>query len=102
MRYVYLIQSLEDGYYKIGISKHPTKRIEQLKTGNSSQLKIIATYLSEYASKIEGALQRRYSYLRKEGEWFNLSIEEEVSFTKECEIIEKNILILKKNDNVFI
>ena len=102
MKYIYLIQSLEDGYYKIGVSKHPTCRLSALQTGNSSELKLIETYQSEYAHKIEKSLQRRYSYLKKEGEWFDMSINHEVSFIPDCKQIEENILILKKSGNVFI
>lgn len=102
MKYVYLIQSLENGYYKVGISKHPQKRVNELQTGNSSKLKLIECYQSEYADKIERALQRRYSHLHKEGEWFDMSISEEVSFKKDCKSIEEMIVFLKKNDNVFI
>lgn len=102
MKYVYLIQSLEDGYYKIGISKHPKKRVKQLQTGNSSELKLIESYQSEHALKIEKALQNRYSYLRKEGEWFDMSISHEVSFISECKKIEETFEVLKKSGNVFI
>jgi len=102
MKYIYLILSLENSYYKIGVSRCPQKRIKQLQTGNSSELKLIETYQSEYADLIEKTLHRRYSYLKKEGEWFNLSVENEVSFKKECQQIEENILILKKSGNVFI
>jgi len=102
MKYVYLIQSLEEGYYKIGVSIHPTKRIKQLQTGNSAELKLIEVYKTEFAHQIEKALQRRYTHLRKEGEWFNMSITHEVSFLKECKQIEDNLIILKKSGNVFI
>ena len=102
MKYVYLIQSLEDGYYKIGVSIHPTRRLSALQTGNSSELKLIESYQSEHAYKIEKTLQRRYSYLKKEGEWFDMSISNEVSFLKECQQIEKNMIFLKENGNVFI
>jgi len=102
MKYIYLIQSLEEGYYKIGVSKNPQRRIKELQTGNSSPLKLIETYQSEYADKIERTLQRRYSHLNKEGEWFDMSIEEEVTFVKNCKAIEENLVFLKKNDNVFI
>jgi hypothetical protein len=51
---------------------------------------------------IEKALQRRYRYLKKQGEWFNLSIEEEQLFLKNCKSIEDNIIFLKKNNNAFI
>ncbi len=102
MKYVYLIQSLENGYYKIGVSTQPQKRLKQLQTGNSSTLKLIDAFLSEYAMKIEKSLHNRYSYLKKEGEWFDLSIEIEVNFIDECKKIENNIKILKENGNVFI
>lgn len=102
MKYVYLIQSLEEGYYKIGVSKHPNKRINELNTGNSSQLKLIETYKSEFANQIEKTMQRKYHYLKKNGEWFNISVSIETTFIEECKFIEKNLIILKDNDNVFI
>lgn len=102
MKYVYLIQSLENSYYKIGTSKHPKKRLKELQTGNSSELKLVEIYPSEFANLIEKTLQRRYLHLRKEGEWFDMSISNEVSFIQECQKIEETLTILKKNDNVFI
>ena len=102
MKYIYLIQSIENGYYKIGVSKHPKKRVKQLQTGNSSELKLIESYQSEHAHKVERALQRRYAYLKKEGEWFDLSIKEDVSFLSDCQRIEETIDVLKKSGNVFI
>jgi len=102
MKYVYLIQSLEDSRYKIGVSKNPQKRMKQLQTGNSSELKLIESYPSELAYQIEKTLQRRYSYLKREGEWFEMSISHEVNFLKECQQTEETISILKKSGNVFI
>ena len=102
MKYIYLIQSIENGYYKIGVSKHPKKRVKQLQTGNSSELKLIESYQSEHAHKVERTLQRRYAYLKKEGEWFDLSIKEDVSFLSDCQRIEESINVLKKSGNVFI
>ncbi len=102
MKYIYLIQSQEDGYYKIGVSKHPSRRLLALQTGNSSELKLVESYQSEHAHKVERALQRRYSYLKKEGEWFGLGISEEISFLTDCKQIDESINILKENGNVFI
>jgi len=102
MKYVYLIQSLEDSRYKIGVSKHPKTRIKQLQTGNSSELKLVESYQSEFAYQIEKTLQRRYSYLKKEGEWFDMSVSNEVSFLNECKKIEETIAVLKNSGNVFI
>lgn len=102
MKYVYLIQSLENGYYKIGVSKNPKKRIKQLKTGNSSKLKLIETYKSDLANKIEKSLHHRYSHLKKEGEWFELSVNEESNFNNDCETIENNFNVLIEHGNKFI
>lgn len=102
MKYIYLIQSLEEGYYKIGVSKHPNKRITELNTGNSSPLKLIETYKSEFANQIEKTLQRKYHHLKKNGEWFNISVSIEITFIEECKFIEENLKFLKNNGNVFI
>lgn len=102
MKFVYLIQSLEDSYYKIGVSKHPQKRIKELQTGNSSELRLVEMYQSEFANLIEKTLQRRYSHLHKEGEWFDMGISQEVSFISECKQIEETLKFLKKNNSVFI
>ena len=102
MKYVYLIQSQEDGYYKIGVSKHPKKRVKQLQTGNSSELKLIESYQSEYANKIERTLHNQLTHCKKEGEWFDMSLPDALSFDEQCKRIERNIVILKENGNVFI
>ncbi len=102
MKHVYLIQSLENSYYKIGVSVHPRKRVMELQTGNSSPLRLVETYQSEFAHKIEKTLQRRYSHLKKEGEWFEMSISNEISFLQECKKIEETLVFLKKNNSVFI
>jgi hypothetical protein len=102
MKYIYLIQSLENGYYKIGVSKHPQKRRNGLQTGNPSPTKLIEVYQTEFADKIERTLQRRYAYCHKEGEWFDMSISIEVSFKAECQKIEEIFVHLKTNGNVFI
>jgi hypothetical protein len=102
MRYIYLIKSVDDSYYKIGISKHPNKRLSQLQTGNSAELKLIGVYQSEFANQIEGTLQRRYSHLHKNGEWFDMDIKIELTFIDECQKIEETLSSLKRSGNVFI
>lgn len=99
---IYLIKSLNEGVYKIGVSKDPNKRISQLQTGNSSPLEIMVLYESNNAYKIEKALHRRFYHLNEKGEWFNLSQNEAHSFLDLCTIIDNTILFLKKSDNPFI
>lgn len=101
MRSVYLIRG-NDGKYKIGIAKNPKKRILQLQTGNSDELVLIDSYASENASKIERTLHHQYSHARNMGEWFDLSISEEVNFLKNCKRIDESIELLRKMGNVFV
>ena len=102
MSYIYLIQNLETSKYKIGISKHPKKRIKELQTGSGEDLQLIHEFKSEFPRKVETALHNRYGHLNARGEWFLLSLKEELVFIEECTKIEKNILYLKKEGNYFI
>lgn len=99
---VYLIQAIVTGLYKIGVSKHPNKRLKELKTGNGSDLKLITTYISEYPYKVEKALHNNLSHLKREGEWYKLSLEDELSFIPKCKKFESGIIQLKNDNNVFI
>jgi len=102
MKHIYLIQSLETGYYKIGISKHPNKRIKELQTGSPCELRLVQVFKSEHCITIEKTFHNMFSHLHMEGEWFNLSLEHEVMFIENCAIINKRIEYLKENGNVFI
>ena len=100
MKYVYLIQSLESGYYKIGVSNNPQKRIKQLQTGNPTVLRLIYTFESEYSHQIESFFHKRFSYCRKEGEWFDLDIINEVNFLDECNKISNGLFNVYKNNKI--
>lgn len=101
-KYVYLIRNEETGNYKIGVSVNPRKRIKQLQTGSGEELQLIESFRSRYPRRIENALHQKYRHLRRSGEWFYLSIEDEVSFIDYCEMIEKNIKKLKEMGNEFL
>ncbi len=102
MNYIYLIKSTDTSYYKIGVSKNPTKRIRQHQTGNPSPLTLLYQYGTENAYKIEAILHRRYSHLKKNNEWFDLSVKEDTQFIAECARIEQSLADLKMEGNVFI
>jgi len=99
---IYLIKSLDDGCYKIGVSKSPDKRLKQLQTGNPSELQLLHVYNSEIAFKIEKVLHNTFCIDKQHGEWFNLSIKDEYFFISECEKIENNLKYLIKEQNKFI
>ena len=101
-KFIYLIQSQESGRYKVGISLNPKKRVKQLQTGSGEELKLIHIFESEYPHLVEKGLHRHFKHLHAIGEWYNLSLEEELCFLKNCDRFEKNIKILKEMGNEFI
>lgn len=100
--YIYLIQNIETSKYKIGISKNPKKRMKQLQTGSGEELILINQYKTENARKIEKILHRKYSLDNSIGEWFDISLKEEVKFIDECKKIEENVQYLMDQGNIFI
>ena len=71
MKYVYAIS---DGFnIKIGISKHPEKRIKQLNTGNPRKLYLIGYF--EGDRDLEKYIHNRFKTLRYNSEWMNPSDE---------------------------
>ena len=94
MGYVYLIQEGEKNTYKIGVTKNNVElgRLKNLQTGNSDELTVINTFKCEHYFKLEGFLHRRFNSNNKRGEFFNLTDDEVLNFTKTCknynEIIE--------------
>lgn len=101
MKYVYLYKSYENGYYKIGVSKYPELRIRQLQTGNPEKIELINKYKSNFPYKLETMFHNKYKINKINGEWFNLGLEEELSFIQLCESTEKNYEILKEMGNPF-
>lgn len=103
MGYVYLLAEWGNELrFKIGITKNDVeKRVKQLKTGNSNDIKIINTYQSKNYVKIEKMLHRKFSMTREHGEWFTLTDEEVASFTNECEASDDLINFLLKNNSLF-
>lgn len=72
---VYLIKAvIEDVIqYKIGLSKHPQKRILELKTANPNIIDVVVQFETknrEYASFIERSLHNYYKFNSIDGEWF--------------------------------
>lgn len=70
-KYLYFIQSHKTGMIKIGVSKHPEKRLKQLQTGCADKLRIIAVF--EGLGWRERALHDRLKRwrIRSNGEWFH-------------------------------
>lgn len=91
--YVYIISDNE-GYVKVGISKHPEKRLKQCQTGSPKQLEIIFTEEFEcdrpHLLKIEKEIHRDLRQFTKQakGEWFKIS-EEQLQQIKDTIVINR-------------
>lgn len=70
---LYIISN-HKGQVKIGISKHPEKRLKQLQTGNPHPLKLEGVFhVEDYYEKRLHYLLRNFK-ARHKGEWFNISV----------------------------
>jgi len=67
---VYVIQSREETYVKIGSTRELEKRIKQLQTGNPDTIFLTACIYNVPVS-FESELHNRYSAYRHIGEWFD-------------------------------
>lgn len=102
MAIIYLIESVRDydTVYKIGYTKSDKSkknRIRNLQTGNDGKLNIIHEFHTKHNRKLEISLHNLFSYNHKNGEWFELDIDEVIKFPKICEKLEKNFDSLKNN-----
>ncbi len=68
---VYIAES-SLGYHKIGISKHPTKRAEQLSIPGVLDMHIVHTIPSMFARKSERILHDTLREYKVSPEWFKL------------------------------
>jgi hypothetical protein len=66
--HVYFIQAGEHGPIKIGVSKAPGKRLQQLQTSHAESLHLRAVEVG--GRELEMALHERFAAYRMNGEWF--------------------------------
>ena len=98
MNKVYLI-SCGEGQFKIGVTRRDvSKRIKELKTGNSNPFHVISVFESKRARKIENTLHGRFKHKLLDGEWFNLDQEEVNNFTRYCISIHENLEYITKTN----
>ena len=105
-KYIYLMSSFKENgevFYKIGFSKKPEKRKNELQTGNESRIQVLKIYESKYYKEIEKWLHRKYFSKKtlEKHEWFTLSDEQVFSFTDDCKKAEEQISFLKQHNPFF-
>ena len=99
--YIYLIEAKGTGKYKIGISKNPKERLEQLQTANGEKLEIICTFATRYKYLLEKTLHSHFKSKQTLGEWFGLTDKEVENFALTCGKFELNFQILKESNSYF-
>lgn len=82
---VYLLHDPATDTHKIGLSTDPVRRVRQLSTAHSAPLRLVTTFLSAHAAKIENSLHHYYARGRKLGEWFDLTAPELADFEHRCQ-----------------
>jgi hypothetical protein len=66
-KYIYAIS---DGQHiKVGISKHPEKRLGELNVGNANKLYLLGYYAGDLIE--EAYIHDNFSKIRIDGEWMN-------------------------------
>jgi len=68
---IYFIQQQPDGPIKVGLSKDPWSRCEQLQIGNPAPIKVIGVAWG--GADLEADIHRSFSHLKIRGEWFKPS-----------------------------
>ena len=104
MQYVYLFNVEGTDVYKIGNSKHPSKRVFVVQTGCPWKLVEVARFESNYPTQVETAMHKRFSSQKEDengrelqGEFFSLSFEDKQMFSEHCQKAEDMFLILENN-----
>lgn len=84
--FVYLIQNLNSGNYKIGITtkENIQERLKNIQTGSDGELLLIKKFKSPFYRKIEKKLHQKYNSKKTFGEWFSLTDQEVFSFLDDC------------------
>ena len=99
---VYLLYSLDTDSYKIGITtKSVKKRIVELQTGNSSEIKELYSYETKNYKRLERMLHLYYSNQNIKNEWFELGDKQWLNFLVKCKEFDEVIELLKRENYYF-
>ena len=104
MGFVYLLCSLDDNTFKIGVTKRKIEtRIKELQTGNSEQISLLNFYESDNYIKVENWLHKKHrnNKANAKNEWFELDDEYIKSFIDDCKKADDTIQYLLENNPFF-
>jgi hypothetical protein len=86
--YVYVIGSVNEGLYKIGVSRNPIRRLKNIQASNPTPLALVAMRYTDRPFAEEKRLHTALSPYRRNGEWFKLIPEQVSAIFKPLELIE--------------
>lgn len=101
--YLIYAETNDIGQWKIGLSKHPNKRINELKTANPNIIGISALYEiyeRDVAYKTEALLKKLLLPFKISGEWVDIIALNPVLFIEYCtkyEMIARTLIQIEKN-----
>lgn len=95
---VYLIKQQNTNLYKIGISKDPKVRLNQLQTANPETLELVFVFKTKYDFQLENYVHRKFSDANVQLEWFELTEAEVKEFIPICKVGEANFDLLKEEN----
>ena len=96
--YVYLICDPQQNRYKVGVTKGTIEhRIDELQTGNSTELHITNYHETNYPFRVEKMMHSKLQQYRVHGEWFELPDDVVFKFKEYCNKCEETIEALKDN-----
>jgi hypothetical protein len=103
MSTIYLLNMVGTDLYKIGHTKREiSKRINEIQTGNPKKIEVIRLFETDFYLKVEGWMHNVHKQKRMEGEWFELTNEDVINFTNDCQKGHDIFQMLTESDNPFI
>jgi len=102
MGFIYVLQSGNTDKYKIGYSKHKTKkRLKQLQTGNPEKLNLIYEFETKFNFKTESTLHHYFKHYRiPDTEFFQLNKKQIKELPLIFEKIEESLYIITHKDEL--
>lgn len=95
---VYLLCDASTDLYKIGFTRGDvSKRIKELQTGNSCEIRLVKKFNTSIPSYIESSLHRHFKVKNSLNEWYELDIQDIIDFEKICQDYENIAKQLQDN-----
>lgn len=96
---IYLIKEENNRRYKIGVSKHPEKRLLEVQTSNSNKVILVDVIPVKNPWKVETMIHLKCREYSTQGEWFELPDDVLETFEQTIKTIDNNLNALKESNS---